>query len=378
MKRLWTEEEAWKWYKARPWIRGCNYLCSESPNRVDQWQALHFEERMQQTEREFELIRETGMNSIRVIVEYVVWKEEHDGFLERFDRYLDLAARYGLSVMVTLANDGMPAPGPGYKVPAIGEQTYDWGYHGGKKHSPHVVLKSSAPCPHFYLDDPVTREDYFKMVAEIVRLHREDPRVLVWDVYNEAGHSNRKEVSIPNLKRIFEIVRAEDPVQPLTACVCPRRGRAEELPEIERIALLNSDVISYHYYHKFSRHMEIIRHLKRFGRPIFCTEWLCRCFHNDVFDLFPVFYMEGIACYNWGFVAGKSQTYEPWELVWTNVAAGTYDDVNVDFTKWFHDLYRPSLRPYDPKEIAVIRRYAALADEEFAKEQNTEETNPAI
>lgn len=37
-----------------------------------------------------------------------------------------------------------------------------------------------------------------------------------------------------------------------------------------------------------------------------------------------------------------------------------------DMTKWFHDLYRPSLRPYDPREIALIRRFNALADEDFA------------
>ena len=36
-----------------------------------------------------------------------------------------------------------------------------------------------------------------------------------------------------------------------------------------------------------------------------------------------------------------------------------------DFTKWFHDLYRPSLRPYDPKEIGLIKRFNKLADDEF-------------
>ena len=367
MKRRWTKEEAWKWYEAYPWIRGCNYMSADSANRVDQWQSLGFEERMKTTEEEFRLARETGFNSIRVLIEYVVWKEEHDGFLERFDRYLDLAAKYGLSVMVVLANDGMPAKGPDYKLPYIGEQTYDWGYHGGRKHSPHAV--QTEPAPHFYLDDPVTREDYFRMVSEIVRLHRTDERIIVWDVYNEAGHSNRKEISIPNVKRMFELVRAEDPVQPLTACVCPRRDEARELPEIEKICLENSDVISYHFYHNFQRHAEILKHLKAYGRPLFCTEWLCRCFHNNVADLFPLFYMEGIACYNWGFVAGKYQTYEPWELVWTNVENGTYDDVHVDFTKWFHDLYRPNHRPYDPEEIGIIQKYAGLADREFAEKK---------
>lgn len=36
--------------------------------------------------------------------------------------------------------------------------------------------------------------------------------------------------------------------------------------------------------------------------------------------------------------------------------------------KWFHDLYRPNHRPYDPKEIEIIRRFTALADEDFERE----------
>ena len=100
------------------------------------------------------------------------------------------------------------------------------------------------------------------------------------------------------------------------------------------------------------------------------TEWLGRCFSNDVFSLFPLFYLEKIGCYNWGFVAGKYQTYEPWEATWQNYERGTETD--VDFTKWFHDLYRPNHRPYDPKEIELIREFSALADKEFEMEQESE------
>ena len=97
------------------------------------------------------------------------------------------------------------------------------------------------------------------------------------------------------------------------------------------------------------------------------TEWLGRCLHNTVFDLFPLFYLEKIGCYNWGFVAGKYQTYEPWEGTWTRYGNGTEPD--VDFTKWFHDLYRPNHRPYDPNEIALIRRFCQIADADFDREQ---------
>jgi hypothetical protein len=41
----------------------------------------------------------------------------------------------------------------------------------------------------------------------------------------------------------------------------------------------------------------------------------------------------------------------------------------VDFTKWFHDLYRHNHRPYDPNEIKLIQKFCAIADQDFAREQ---------
>ena len=63
-----------------------------------------------------------------------------------------------------------------------------------------------------------------------------------------------------------------------------------------------------------------------------------------------------------GFVAGKYQTYEPWEGAWQRYESG--ENTDVDFTKWFHNLYRPNHRPYDPKEIKLIKEFCQSADEE--------------
>ena len=104
----WSKEKIWSWYNARPWMRGCNYMSADCANRVDQWQSLGFEERFRTTEEELKLMQKTGYNTVRLILEYVVWKEEHDGFMERFDRYLSLCAKYGISCMIVLANDCMP------------------------------------------------------------------------------------------------------------------------------------------------------------------------------------------------------------------------------------------------------------------------------
>ncbi len=360
----WTTEKIWEWYRARPWMRGCNYMSADCANRVDQWQELGFEERFQTTEEELKLMQKTGFNTVRLILEYVVWKEEHDGFMTRFDRYLSLCQKYGISCMIVLANDCMPPKTELWKLPAVGEQTFDWGYHGGKKHSQHGTHQ--GPAPHFYLDEEETREDYFQMVREIVTKYKDDERICVWDVYNEPGNSRRYGITLPNLKRMFEVVRECNPSQPLTCAVWTLMGdQTAPIGDVEQFALDNSDIISYHSYADFKTQIKIIKQLKKEGRPILCTEWLGRCLGNDVFSIFPLFYLEEIGCYNWGFVAGKYQTYEPWEGTWQAFEEGNVKD--VDFTKWFHDLYRPNHRPYDPKEIACIQEFSSLADAEFSK-----------
>ena len=65
----WSKERAWEWYNARKWIRGCNYMSADCVNRIDQWQALHFEARYESTRAELEDLRELGFNSVRLSLE---------------------------------------------------------------------------------------------------------------------------------------------------------------------------------------------------------------------------------------------------------------------------------------------------------------------
>ena len=68
----WSKEKIWEWYDSRPWMRGCNYMSADCANRIDQWQELGFEERFKTTEEELKLMQETGFNTVRLIIEYVV------------------------------------------------------------------------------------------------------------------------------------------------------------------------------------------------------------------------------------------------------------------------------------------------------------------
>lgn len=356
MIERWSCEKANQWYDSMPWIRGCNYMNSDCCNRVDQWQEYGFEERFETVREELNLMASVGYNAIRIILQFEVWRDEHDGFMERFERYIAQADKNGIGVMVVFGNDCC-VPKRFYKPVKLGKQSVDIGYHGGKKHCQHDGLDEMG---YNVIDEPETKEQFFAMVREIVGKYKDDPRIWLWDLYNEPGHNGRDEVSIDNLRRIFEEARSVDPSQPLTSCVWNNIKTASELLPIEKLAIELSDVVSFHSYAPYTDNIEILAHLKSYNRPVFCTEWLHRPFDNRVDEIFPLFFLEKIGCFNWGFVAGLYQTYEPWGSMWADYENGT--NTNIDFTKWQHDLFRPSHKPYDPKEIEIIKKFCALAD----------------
>lgn len=199
---------------------------------------------------------------------------------------------------------------------------------------------------------------HYEMVREVVERYKNDERICMWDVYNGSGNSHREEITMPHLKKYFEIIRNIDPIQPLTCAVWHAFSDLKSLPAIQKYCLENSDIISYHNYGSYAENIREIKLLKSYNRPIVNTEWLARCIRNNVQEMFPLFYLENIGCTCWGFVAGKYQTYEPWNLVWERYEKDP--NLDWDFTKWFHDLYRPSLRPYDPKEIELIKNSVTL------------------
>ena len=370
--RPWTREQAWAWYHAQPWIRGCNYMPASCANRVDQWQALGSEDRFAEMERELQVAESIGFNTLRILVElqgFGVWLEEHDGFLERFERCLAVMARHGMRAIVVLGNDCM-RPKSVWRLPKPGPQSFDVGYHGGRKLSQHGSFPGEMG--HSQVDDPDLKPKFFAMCEELLTRYRDDARILFWNLWNEPGNSGRGEASVGPLRELFELAWSVNPAQPLAADVWSADyGCDPDSPNrAQLLAGELSDIVSYHCYGNYEEQVRAIARLRRhYGRPLLNTEWLARIKGNDVFSSYPLFYLERIGCTCWGFVAGKYQTYEPWEGMWRELEADTPESRTWDMTKWFHDLFRPSLRPYDPREIALIRRFNALADEDFAARQ---------
>lgn len=354
----WSQKKAWDWYNSQGWIRGCNFIGSDCANRIDQWQSYGSEERMAVADRELQLAHDIGFNSVRLIVDFEVWLQEPQSYMQILEQYISLCAKHEQSVMIVLATEAQLPRGDGEFVPKpLGEQKYALGYHQGRLPLSEEIAKLK---PYHFMERPELAKKYIKMVKDIVKTYANDDRVLCWNVYNEPGITIR-ERSIPILDALFAAVRSQKPKQPCTADIW--RGLTDDgniRTAEEQHALELSDVISFHSYKPYHNMIPQIESMRKFGRPLFCTEWLNRINHSNVQEIYPLFYLEKIACYCWGFVVGKTQTHEPWDVLWKEY----YDpskNVSYDFTKWQHDLFRPNLRPYDPNEIELIKRYNKLA-----------------
>lgn len=356
MKRQWTEAEANEWYKKLGWLRGCNFIGSDCANRLDMWQSYRCEEKLQTADRELALAKEIGFNTVRLWANFDVYYEEPEAFMDILERYLVLCQKHGQRVMMVLGYEEDLPRGDVFVPKKLGQQEYALGEHQGRVP---MTPEQKAVESHHYMEYPELKDKFLQMVQRIVRKYRDDERIFCWNIWNEPG-VERGERAIEFLDIMFDLVRAEDPVQPLCADVW--RGLREGKPQTkeERHALELSDVISFHSYSEYRWFVENLSHMRKYNRPIFVTEWLHRINHNNVQEVYPLLYMENVANYCWGFVVGKTQTHEPWPVMWENYYSGKA--THYDFTKWQHDLFRPNLRPYDPREIEIIKQFNDLAD----------------
>lgn len=359
MNRKWTKEEANIWYQGLGWLRGCNFIGSDCANRLDMFQNYKHEEKLKTAERELALCQKIGFNTVRIWANFDVYYAEPDSYMDIFDRYIKICEKYGQKVMVVLAHEEDLPRGDVFVPKKMGEQEYALGEHQGRfPMSPEY----SALTPHHYMEYPQLRDKYVEMVLKTVRRYKDNDTVFCWNIWNEPG-IEIGERSIELIETLFDVVRAEDPTQPLCADVW--RGNKNGVPNTkeEACALELSDVISYHSYSGYRWFVEGLKGIQKVGRPILVTEWLHRINHNNFEELYPLFYLENIANYCWGFVVGKTQTNEPWNFLWDDLDNGNCD--RYDFTKWQHDLFRPNLRPYNPKEIEMIEYFNKLADGEI-------------
>ena len=106
MKRKWTEEEIWKWYKNHEWISGFNFVPSTSTGGI-LWLLQEHDHRnaFNEAAKEIALAASLKLNSVRVFLPFYLWKEQHDSFMKNLEEFISLLDSYGMTLMPVLFND---------------------------------------------------------------------------------------------------------------------------------------------------------------------------------------------------------------------------------------------------------------------------------
>ena len=199
----------------------------------------------------------------------------------------------------------------------------------------------------------------------VVGAFANDRRVLGWDIWNEPDNTNNSsygklepankiQLVLALLPKAFEWARSAHPAQPLTSAVWMGDWSPDKLSPMARLQIELSDVISFHDYQAPAKFEQRAKVLRAYGRPLICTEYMARPQDSTFQGILPIAKRLHIAMYNWGFVAGKSQTNLPWDS-WQHPYTDRAPAV------WFHDIFYPDGRPYRPEEVAFLRRIIGRA-----------------
>ena len=323
---VWSAARANEWYGKWGWLRGSDFIPSTAINQLEMWQAETFDTIT--IDRELGWAESIGLNSMRVYLHHAAWETDSVGFYARVDQYLSIANRHGISTLFTLFDD-----------------CWNPEYQTGLQPAPKTGIHNSGwlrdPGDRLYRDSTMmpVLELYVKSV---LKKFSADERIVLWDLYNEPGNSGYGDRSIPLLEKVFQWGREADPSQPLS--VGYWNG---DLKEINRIVLEKSDVITYHNYSGPEDHQRLIDTLKTLGRPLLCTEYMARTRGSYFENIMPMLKDQNIAAYNWGLVAGKTNTMYAWD---SPMPDGQEPPV------WFHDIFRKDGTPYSAEEVALIRR----------------------
>lgn len=355
-QQQWTPEKAREWYRAQPWLVGANYNPASAINQLEMWQADSFDPK--RIDLELGWAEEIGMNTMRVYLHDLLWQQDPEGFKKRIDEFLTIAAKHKIRIMFVLF-DSVWDPNPQLgkqRDPRPGVHNSGWMQNPGAK----------------ALQDPAEHARLEAYVKGVVGAFAKDDRILAWDIWNEPDNENhgsyndkepknKVELVAALLPKTFAWAREAGPTQPLTCGVWKGDWTTvEKMTPVERMQLDLSDIITFHSYDSPSEFERRINTLKRYDRPIICTEYMARGNGSTFLTTIPVALKHDVGVYNWGLVQGKTQTHLPWDS-WQR----PYTDREPSI--WFHEVFRTDGKPYIPEEVTYLKRVIAEVNGQKAK-----------
>ena len=161
LRNQWPKERAKQWYAEQAWRVGCNFLPSTASNQLEMWQAESWDP--QTINQELLWASKLGMNSVRVSLHDLVWEVDAEGFKQRIEQFLTIAAKHKIKPILVFFDDCMSA-----------DQS-SW-------------LQSPGNA---VVNDPAQWGRLERYVKDILNTFGSDQRVLFWDLYNEPGNSDQ-------------------------------------------------------------------------------------------------------------------------------------------------------------------------------------------
>ena len=352
----WSAAKANAWYAKEPFLVGSNYAPANAINELEMFQADSFDPAT--IDKEMALAESLGMNTMRVFLHDLLWQDSA-GFTKRLDQFLTICAKHKIRPMLVLFDscwDPLPKLGKQHE-PTPGIHNSGWVQSPGAD-----ALSDVSQYPRL--------EAYVKGV---VGAFKNDKRILSWDMWNEPDNSNdnsygqnhtiktelpkdRKIAIVTSLlPQVFQWARAAGASQPLTSGVWIYRTpddwqNAAKWSPMEKVQFENSDIITFHQYSSLDALEKVIPALQTFGRPIICTEFMARGVASKFQTHLPVAKKAKVGMINWGFVAGKTQTFLPWDSWQKPYVNGREPAI------WFHEVFKQDGTPVDPAETAAIKQ----------------------
>lgn len=349
---VWPREKAKAWERRQPWLVGANYTPAYAINQLEMWQADSFDAK--RIDLELGWAAQIGMNTMRVFLHDLLWQQDAAGFRKRIDTFLGICAKHKIRPLFVLFDsvwDPKPALGK-QRAPKPGVHNSGW------------VQGPGAAA----LGDASQHARLEAYVKGVVGAFAKDPRVLGWDIWNEPDNRNGSSYGAQEppqkiewvnalLERAFGWARAVRPTQPLTSGVWQGDWSSEEkLSATQRIQLRLSDIVSFHDYTDAANFEKRLRALERYGRPIWCTEYMARGAKSTFEGSLPIARQYRVAAYNWGLVKGKTQTHLPWDSWQQPYTNGR------EVKLWFHEVFDTDGKPYREDEVKLIRDLAEEAN----------------
>lgn len=178
---------------------GANYTPAYAVNQVQFWHDF----RPEVVEKELPAAKEYfGISTLRVYLHNINFDQETDVFLANLETFLQICDRHGIRPGFVFFDDCHRHDGIFLDKPTEPVK----GYHNGRW----------AACPQDRDRDPDQPAKFKPYVQDVIRPHRDDRRVLWWEIFNEPRMNSPYSVRLRKLG--YQWAKELKPVQPIISC----------------------------------------------------------------------------------------------------------------------------------------------------------------